>query len=339
MINKWIGTLVLGLAAVACAQAQTVKMRIGSAVSPADTGTLRLVALAEDIKKRSGGKLELEVVSIETIGFKNVDSLRVLKQNVLDGMMLIPYYLGRDVPQLANFAPHGIMVEAADNLKIMDVQREIADDLYRKAGVVPAMPWFIGAGDLRDLVIVSKFPVRNLNDFKGKKLRHFTSDGVRAFNALGISTQNIPSSELYLALKTGVVDAAVYGNTYIRSQSIYETTCCITYLAPFSAAFPANLAFTPAAWAKLDDGMKAAIKAAGEADMKKAIAEWQEGKGETEHQAFMESKGVKYLPPLPVEDRRRVQTELMKVWREQSEKLGPDAVKNFERISTILLRK
>lgn len=335
-MKQWIAALALAAVALTGAQAQSLKMKVGSPVGPSDVGTTRMVALADDIKRRTNGRLELEVVAIETIGFKNVDSLRVLKQGVLDGMMLLPYYLGRDVPQLANFAPHGVMVEAADNLKIMDVQREIADELYRKSGVVPAMPWFIGSSELRDIVIVSKFPVRSLDDLKGRKLRHFTADGVRAFNALGIATQNVPSSELYLALKTGVVDAAVYGNTYIQSQSIYETTCCVTYLAPFSAAFPATLAFTPAAWDRLDAAMRDAIRAAGEADMKKAMSDWQEGKGEKTSQAFLESKGMKFLPPLPLEDRRRIQTELLKVWREQSEKLGPDALKNFERISARL---
>jgi TRAP-type C4-dicarboxylate transport system substrate-binding protein len=335
-MKRWIFAGLLFGAALVGAHAQTLKMRIGSPVGPTDVGTTRMQALAEDIRKRTGGRLELEVVAIETIGFKNVDSLRVLKQSVLEGMMLLPYYLGRDVPQLANFAPHGVMVEPADNLKIMEVQREIADGLYRKAGVVPAMPWFIGSSELRDIVIVSKFPVRSLDDLKGKKLRHFTPDGVRAFNALGIATQNVPSSELYLALKTGVVDAAVYGNTYIQSQSIYETTCCVTYLAPFSAAFPATLAFTPAAWERLDGPMRDAIKAAGEADMKRAVAEWQEGKGEKASQAFLESKGMKFQPPLPMEDRRRIQAELLKAWREQSEKLGPEALKNFDLISSKL---
>lgn len=337
-MKKWIAALILGFLAIGSAQTQTLHLKIGSAVGPNDVGTLRLQALAKDIKNRTGGKLEMEVIAIETLGFKNSDSLRVLQQNVLDGMMLIPYYVVRDNPQLANFAPHGSMVEAADNLKIFDVQQEIADGLYRKAGVIPAMPWFGGSGDLRDLYIYSKFPVNKLADLKGKKLRHFTADGIKAFNAVGISTQNVPSSELYLALKTGVVDAAVYANTYTRSQSIYETTCCATYVGPFSAAFPDNLVFTPVAWEKLDASMRQAIKAAGEADLKKTIAEWQEGKGEAADKAFLESKGMKFLPPLPLQERRQIQAELLKVWRAQSEKLGPEAVKNYERITAELLK-
>lgn len=336
-MKAWIVGLLAAVALVAgAAQAQTVKLRVGSAVSASDVGTKRLQALADDVKTRSGGRLELEIVPIDTIGFKPADSLRVLKQGVLDGMSLIPYYLSRDMPALANFAPHGVLVEAEDNLKIMGIQRDIADELYRKAGVVPAVPWFIGSNDLRDIVIVSKEPIRSLADLKGKKLRHFTADGVKAFNELGIATQNIPSSELYLALKTGVVDAAVYGNSYIKSQSIYETTCCVTYLAPFSAAFPATLAFTPQAWARLDPAMQAALRAAGEEDMARAVAAWREGKGEKEAQAFLESKGMKFMPPLPLDDRRKVQAVLLKIWREQSEKLGPEALKNFERISAAL---
>jgi hypothetical protein len=45
---------------------------------------------------------------------------------------------------------------------------------------------------------------------------------------------------------------------------------------------------------------------------------------------------MKFQPPLPMEDRRRIQAELLKAWREQSEKLGPEALKNFDLISSKL---
>jgi TRAP-type C4-dicarboxylate transport system substrate-binding protein len=336
MGKRFLVALSLCVAGLSAVHAQTIKMKLGSPVAAADPGTLRLQNIAADIKARTAGRLDLEVVAIDTLGFKNADSLRVLKQGVIEAMQLIPYYLSRDVPALANFAPHGVLLEAEDNLRIVAIQREIADDLYRKAGVVPAAPIFIGSGDLRDIVIVSKQPVRTLADLKGIKVRHFTADGIRAFNALGITTQNVPSSELYLALKTGVVDAAVYGNAYIKSQSIYETTCCVTPIGPFTAAFPSTIAFTPAAWGKLDPALQAAVRASVEAESARALSEWRGGKGEADNRGFLEAKGMKFMPPLPIEDRRKVQAELLKVWREQSEKLGPEGVQSFERISAAL---
>ena len=54
-MKTWISALLIALAALVSAHAQTVKMKIGSPVGPADTGTLRMQALAEDVKKRTDG--------------------------------------------------------------------------------------------------------------------------------------------------------------------------------------------------------------------------------------------------------------------------------------------
>src|SRR5690606_4962838 len=133
-------------------------------------------------------------------------------------------------------------------------------------------------------------------------------------------------------------DAAVYGNVYIKSQSIYETTCCVTYLHPSTAAYPATLGFTPAAWGRLDEAMKSAVRAAAQAEYTRAVAAWREGKGESEAQKFLESKGLKYYPPLPLEDRRKIQAALLEEWRLASEKLGPEALRNYEQIRQALLK-
>lgn len=338
VIARWIAAAGLALGLLVTAQAETIRLKLGSPVGPSDSATLRLQRIADDIRQRSDGRLDLEVVPIETIGFKNVDSLRVLQQGVLDSMFLLPYYLTRDLPMLGVFAPHGVMMQPEDNFKIIEVQRRIADELFAKAGVVPAAPMFLGDSNLRDLVVVSKRPVTSLDDLKRMKVRHFTRDGVAAFNRLGIPTQNLPSSELYLALKTGVVDAAVYGNVYIRSQSIYETTCCITYLHPTTAAYPATLAFSPAAWGKLDDKLKRVVQDAAKLEYDRSVAAWRDGKGELEAQQFLESKGVKFYPPLPLEQRKQIQAALLEEWRMQSEKLGPDAVRHYQQIHDALMK-
>jgi len=328
------GLVMAGLAAMGPAAAQTVKWKLGSAVGPQDISTIELQRYAAAVKERSGGRLELDVIPIETVGFKNVDSLRVLKQGVMQSMLLTPYYLFRDAPALAALMPHGALLEAEDNLKVEAVQREIADAIYRKWDVEPAVAWH--AGGLRDLVIVSKEPISSLADLKGKKLRHFTKDGAQAFNELGISTQIVPSSELYLALKTGVVDAAVYGYTYIKSQSIYETTCCLSYLAPFTSAFPFAIGVRQQDWKALDPALKTVMTEVGAEFYKQALQAWRDNKEDVAAADWLKEKGMKAQPSFSLDDRKRVQAALFKAWREQCEKLGPEAVENYNRIVAAL---
>ncbi len=316
------------------AMAQTVKWKLGSSVGPQDPTTLDLLRYAAAVKERSKGKLELEIVPIETVGFKNVDSLRVLKQGVMQAMHLVPYYLFRDAPILAALAPHGVLLEPEDNLKIEQTQREFANKIYQQWGIEPAVPWH--AGGLRDIVLVSKEPLTSLAELKGKKLRHFTKDGVQAFNELGIATQIVPSSELYLALKTGVVDAAVYGWTYIKSQSIYETTCCASYLAPFTSAFPFVIGVRQQDWKSLDPALKAVMVDVGKQFHAEALQAWRDSKADNEAKAWLADKGMKILDPFPIADRKAIQTALLKVWREQCEKIGPEAVENYKRVVAAL---
>lgn len=66
-------------------------------------------------------------------------------------------------------------------------------------------------------------PVRNADDFKGIKIRTAASPTVlAAMKALGALPQQIPFAELYMALKTGVVDAQENGALVVLSKSLYE---------------------------------------------------------------------------------------------------------------------
>lgn len=66
-------------------------------------------------------------------------------------------------------------------------------------------------------------PVVKAEDFKGLKIRTAASPTVlRAMQALGALPQQIALSELYMALKTGVVDAQENGAIVVQSSSLYE---------------------------------------------------------------------------------------------------------------------
>lgn len=317
------------------AGAADIQWKLGSAVGPNDPTTLRLKELAERVEKKSGGKFKIEVVPIETIGFKNVDTLRVLKQGVLEAMFITPYYVVRDEPLMGVFAPHGVLIEPDENLKIVDTQYKIAEEILRKKWDIvqiargPFTPY-------RDLVIVAKEPVNTLQQLKKLKLRHFTKDGLKAFNNLGISTQVVPSSELYLALNTGVVDAAVYSPPFVKSQSIYEVTCCSTFLSSFSMAYPFSIGAMSETWKKLPADMQALLKQESNAMWQESVDNWKQGTIEKEANAFLVQKGMKMLEPFPLADRKIIQAELLKIWHDQSASIGKDAVAYYEQIIAAL---
>lgn len=332
-------TAIIKITAAAClaaalatqAFAAEVKWKLGSTVGPADPGTQMLIEFAERVGEASNGEIEIEVVPLESIGFKPADSLRVLKQGVLDAMVLVPYYLDRDEPLLSVFMPHGGMLDPEDNLKILDVQHEIAQEIYDKWDVVTIGKTF--QGELREQTLVSRVPVNSLEELRKIKLRHFTKLGIDTFNALGVSTQTMPSSELYLALKTGVVDASLYAPVYTKSQSIFEVACCSAMIGVFATATPTAVGASEAAWSKLSDEQRQIIQDVLAEMFDESVEVWREATPQKEAVEFlMQQEGFEILEPFSEEDRREIQKATLEEWRKFAESLGPDAIDAYERI-------
>lgn len=68
----------------------------------------------------------------------------------------------------------------------------------------------------------SKREIRHPKDFKGLKFRAMDEGQVTLYKAFGASGIPIPWTELYMALKTGVVDGQMNPATYIIIGSLYE---------------------------------------------------------------------------------------------------------------------
>lgn len=336
---KLIATAVAAFLSMAAASgAAEVEWRLGSSVGPQDGTTIVLQELAKRVLEKSNGRFELEVVPIETLGFKNVDTLRVLKQGVLEAMNIVPYYVTRDEPLMGVFVPHGMLSNPEDNLKIIDVQYEIGKEILAdKWNIVQTArsPF----DSLRDLIMMSKEPVNTLDGLKKLKVRQFTKEGLQAFNVLGISTQMVPSSELYLALQTGVVDAAVYGPTYGKSQSINEVTCCFSYMSAFSMAYPFAIGVNKNVWEGLPVDLQKILVDESEGLWKESVEIWKVGASEKRAYEWLTTEGkMKMLDPFPEADQKAIQDELIKVWKGTCEQLGEKAVGYCGRIEAALVK-
>jgi TRAP-type transport system periplasmic protein len=79
------------------------------------------------------------------------------------------------------------------------------------------------AGDTTPRGLTANRPIRTPADFKGLKIRTAASEVVvRTMKKLGALPQQIPFAELYMALRTGVVDAQENGVIVVATKSLYE---------------------------------------------------------------------------------------------------------------------
>jgi len=139
----------------------------------------------------------------------------------------------------------------------------------------------------------SKREIRHPKDFKGLKFRAMDEGQVTLYKAFGASGIPIPWTELYMALKTGVVDGQMNPATYIIIGSLYEvqkymTLANIQYSDQFLVMNGDLFDEFP------EENKKIVIKAAHEANV--ATRQMVEAQ-DAEQIKFLESKGMQAYTP------------------------------------------
>lgn len=74
----------------------------------------------------------------------------------------------------------------------------------------------------------NKREIRTADDFKGLKFRGMDEGQVTLYKAFGASGTPIPWTELYMALKTGVVDGQMNPAMYIKMGSLFQVQAYLT---------------------------------------------------------------------------------------------------------------
>ncbi len=176
--------------------------------------------IADWVEKESNGRLVLKVYTGGTL-VPAVQSFDNLRAGTFQLLHTAGAYHGGKVP-VANPAfvlPMG--PRSSDDFWRLYTDygvREIVSNEYKKQGIkfLAPTPW-------SGLNVLSKKPIKTLEDFKGLKIR---TAGLQAklFQAVGASPVFVPGGELYLALQQGVVDAATWANAGIDGLKLGEVT-------------------------------------------------------------------------------------------------------------------
>ena len=119
------------------------------------------------------------------------------------------------------------------------------------------------AGDTAPRGLSANKPIYGPADFDRLKIRTAASEVViRAMQTLGALPQQVPFADLYVALRTGVVDAQENGAITVVNASLYEVQpfyMVTDYIRDIEAFY-----VDPNAWARLSEADRAAIVEASE---------------------------------------------------------------------------
>jgi TRAP-type C4-dicarboxylate transport system substrate-binding protein len=265
MINqkKWVVSLgmilvILGVISIGLASAQTPKLKLKLQTHLIAGDTKRVMTkFIESISAMSGGQIEITTFPVGAL-VPMKDVLEAVGKGALDMALIAEGYWFKIVPvtEIAQGLPFSF--RDLEESKYFMFQKGFADLIredYAKHNVyfIPYETYPVG--------LMTKKPIRSMDDFKGMKLRAF---GVMAdwLTKMGASTVFIPGGELYTALATGVVEGAHWGDAGpMFIMKLHEVLKNYMRPEPVQGGWN-NLIVNMDLWKKLTSEQKAIIETA-----------------------------------------------------------------------------
>ena len=241
--------------------------------------TMMFMKFAAAVKQRTGGRLEIKVLAGGASGYKGPETLRVLKQGLIE--------MG-DITYGAVFDYQTAFINALPFLgRTYDEARKIerackdmlVEDMKKKFNAQRVFSFPFPAQQL-----FSSFPAPKLSDWKGKKIRIYSQETAAMVVKSGGTPVTMVLPDIYTSLSRGVVDGFFTGSMSIKPFKFYEV---IKYANIISFSVQAsNVAVNADALAKLPP------------DVKKIFME-EAAKIEDELWALVEKKDKEWLDELP----------------------------------------
>jgi TRAP-type C4-dicarboxylate transport system substrate-binding protein len=214
---------------------------------------------AAEAEKRSKGTLKFEIYPGASL-MKTNSQFSALRKGALD-MSLVPLsYAGGEVPEVNIGLMPGLVTsyDQAYAWKNAEVGKELTRMLLEKGIVVVSWVWQAGGVASRTKPIVEP------EDARGMKVRGGSREMDLMLKATGAAVVSLPSNEIYAAMQTGAIDAALTSSSSLISFRLEEVAKALTTARGGSYWFMFEpLMMSKAVFDKLTKEQQAVIMAVG----------------------------------------------------------------------------
>ena len=221
-----LGALPFARATSAYAQSATLKISHqfpGGTLKEGDFRDRLVRQFAADVEKRTKGALKFEIYPGSSL-MKTNAQFSSMRKGALD-MALIPLsYAGGEIPEVNIGLMPGLVVsyEQAYGWKSKPVGAEL--DRVLQAKGIQLISWIWQAGG----VASRGKPIVDPEDAKGLKVRGGSREVDMILKEAGASVVSLPSNEIYAAMQTGAMDAAMTSSTSFISFRLEEVAKSLT---------------------------------------------------------------------------------------------------------------
>ena len=242
--------LALSLGTATLAQAQT-KLKWAHVYETSEAYHTQSVWAADEIKKRSNGKFDIQVFPASTLG-KETDINQGLQLGTVDMIISGPSFAARSYPRFG-IAYYPFIFRDGEHLLAYaksGVFKEMVDEFRAKTGIQVTAYTYYGA---RHTTAQKAFT--NCEGMKGIKIRVPDVPAYTATpKACGANPTPIAFAEVYLALQNGTVEAQENPLTTIEAKKFYEVQKAIMLTGHIVDGLTTQIA--PHVWSKLTEAEK-----------------------------------------------------------------------------------
>ncbi|MCA0976093.1 substrate-binding domain-containing protein [Halomonas denitrificans] len=219
------GTALLGPQALMTRRAQAATTFTGVTYLPPSYKALTYgsAGFVDYLGNNGGDVLEVDFYDSGQL-LKADEQLPALRSRTIDFMFHTTSYITRSLPILGITGLPGVVGELyrhPERLRLGSPLFELINEQLAKENLYMLSS---GGGILEPEYIWStqQHAVRQLDDIRGKKVRVVSFEATSALEAYDIGAVRIPSSETYMALQRGTVDAGVFNISTIIGRSLQE---------------------------------------------------------------------------------------------------------------------
>jgi TRAP-type transport system periplasmic protein len=208
------------------AQATTLKISHqfpGGTIDQGDFRDRMCRRFAADVEKRTNGALKFDIYPNSSLVKVN-SQFSALRRGALDIALVPLSYAGGEVPE-TNIGLLPALVpsyEVGSRWKNAEIGKLLSQMMAEKGIVI--VTWIFQAGG----VASRNKPMVTPDDAKGMKIRGGSREMDMMFKEAGASVLSLPSNEIYAAMQTGAMDAALTSSTSLISFRLEEVSKFLT---------------------------------------------------------------------------------------------------------------
>ncbi|MEB0137449.1 MULTISPECIES: TRAP transporter substrate-binding protein DctP [unclassified Undibacterium] len=210
------------------AQAEALTLKIshqfpGGTVDSGDFRDRLCRLFAAEVQKRSNGGMKFEIYPGSSL-MKTNAQFSAMRKGALD-LSLVPLsYAGGEVPEVNIGLMPGLVpsYEIGAAWKTAEVGKELNRILLEKGIVIVSWIWQAGGVASRSKAVIDP------EDVKGMKIRGGSREVDLVLKAAGAAVVSLPSNEIYAAMQTGAMEAAMTSSTSLISFRLEEVSKFLT---------------------------------------------------------------------------------------------------------------